>query len=312
MTVVCVVVLGPGAQARSDDAGAGAAANNSVDLQQPAIRPSHDPQLKADSPQAADGQADPTEPPSHIMDRETAPPSRDDGAAGNDGNLLDLPLPQHDETSIAPRGLIEPSFVIPDRERKPIGQPRPDAAKSLASPPTSEGESNGETWWSRIDPRSSDLARVLGALGLVVGLIIITRILLRRAGHSFLAARRPSGVVEILARYPIGRGEHIMLLKLVRRVVLLHRAGSTMTVLTEIADPDEVAMLLARVEAGSSSRHADQFHELLDRLVVESPRGARRTTRSFDAVRPETTEVVDLTRSSRRAGRILGLSKGGA
>jgi hypothetical protein len=75
--------------------------------------------------------------------------------------------------------------------------------------------------------------------------------------------------MEILARYPIARGQHLTLLKLGRRVLLVHQTGTAMSTLTEVADPDEVASLLSRIEAGSSGRDADRFRSMLKQYQRE-------------------------------------------
>ena len=319
-TVLCVVVvLSPANPACADGAtGSGAAANNTVDLQQPPVAPAaptaHDPGADAGPQESSldSGESDSIAAGATLDEPSASSSKASISPSIGEAQPLQLPPVRVDDVPIHNFGMTnEPSFAIPERERKPIGQPRPGPANVLGQSTHLDREGGADSWWSKVDPRTNDLTRVLGALGIVIGLIMVTRVALRRGGQSFLAARRPSGVVEILARYPIGRGEQIMLLKLVRRVVLLHRAGSTMTVLTEITDPDEVALLLARVEAGSSARHADHFHELLDRLVIDGPRGSKRSIRAVDASTHGPTEVIDLTRSSRRGvGRMLGLSRG--
>ena len=64
------------------------------------------------------------------------------------------------------------------------------------------------------------------------------------------AGRAPSGVLEVLGRYPAGRGTLLILLRLDRRVLLVAqsggRTGTGMTTLCEIDDPASVASLLAK------------------------------------------------------------------
>ena len=61
-------------------------------------------------------------------------------------------------------------------------------------------------------------------------------------------------VVEILARYPVGRGQSLIVLRVARRVLLLHQAGTSMTTLSEFADP--VARTLEDLERRSKETEA--------------------------------------------------------
>ncbi len=129
-------------------------------------------------------------------------------------------------------------------EAAPLGQPN----GLLSARPADRESKRGLT---ALDPRSNEITRVLGALAVVLGLLFGLRAVVRRSRWALASGGRPSGVVEILARYPVARGQHLILLKLARRVLLVHRSGSTMTTLSEVSDPDEVAALLGRIEAGS-------------------------------------------------------------
>ena len=126
-----------------------------------------------------------------------------------------------------------------DQDR-PLGQPR-SAADTPGQPVrTTEPE-----------PQRNELVRVVMALGVVVGLMVMLRLAVRRFGGPLSGGGRPSGVLEVLGRYPIGRGQQLVLLKLVGRVVLVHQGRNGVATLSEITDPDEVAALLARVEASA-------------------------------------------------------------
>lgn len=173
-----------------------------------------------------------------------------------------------------------------------------------------------------VPPGAVDLARTLGALAVVVVLAFVARAIVRRMAGPLAGGARPSGVLEVLARYPMGRGQAVALLKVGRRVVVVHQAGSSMRTLSEIADPGEVASLIARMEAGSREREALRFRNRLGAFQREldagdaaSPAGrpARAGARTADAPeasgnglpghledRTESVEVIDLTRRRRR------------
>jgi flagellar biogenesis protein FliO len=150
---------------------------------------------------------------------------------------------------------------------------------------------------------TGDIVRVLGALGIVVALIVLTRTVLLRTAGGLGGAGRPSGVLEILARYPVGRGQQLMLLKLGRRILLVHGCGGAMRTLSEISANDEVAALLGRIEAASTGRESQRFRRLLERFEREHDQ------------RPHADrgEIVDLTRrpsaGSRSFASWLGLGR---
>lgn len=160
----------------------------------------------------------------------------------------------------------------------------------------------------------SEFGRVVAALAVIIGLILLVRVFTKRAGGFMPGGDRPSGVVEILARFPVARGQQLILLKLARRIMLLHQTGSAMTALSEMTDPDEVASLLARLEAGSSGRSAERFQRVLQSFESEhdsvpeihTVRNPPRLTRGAS----DGNEVIDLTRS--RLHTLAGLLMGKA
>ena len=113
----------------------------------------------------------------------------------------------------------------------------------------------------------------------------------RRFGGPLAGGGQPSGVIEILGRYPIARAQQLVLLKMVGRVVLLHQCRAGVTTLTEITDPDEVATVLARVHTAQRSGSAGRFQGLLSRAIGVSPAEQQAANGNV---------VVDLTRRGRR------------
>jgi flagellar biogenesis protein FliO len=137
-------------------------------------------------------------------------------------------------------------------ESRPIGPPTPAAAPSAAPPST---------------------FRTIGSLGVVVGLIVAAGVsvrLLARAGMGRTlgaAAGSPSGVVDVLARYPAGRGLTLVILKVDRRVLLLGQIASTtgrvgsVSTLTAFDDADEVASLLMKTQDEQGHSLSAKFRE---------------------------------------------------
>jgi hypothetical protein len=129
--------------------------------------------------------------------------------------------------------------------------PRTAPARAQANPvPLASGAqpSTTSTWsWQR----SAMVCIVGGALLLM---LVYGSRRFRESSRFMLAlgpaGRAPSGVLEVLGRYPAGRGTLLILLRLDRRILLVSQNGGRtstgMTTLCEIDDPASVASLLAK------------------------------------------------------------------
>jgi flagellar biogenesis protein FliO len=134
-----------------------------------------------------------------------------------------------------------------------------------------------------------------GVLALVGGAAFVLKRLARSHGGLRGAAgpggRAPAGVLEVLGRYPLSRGQSLMLLKLDRRMLLLSQSaggrlgGTSLTTLCEITDPEEIASILVKVRDEEGDSLARRFQSVLgkaDRVtadaVSEADSGRRTTT----------------------------------
>jgi flagellar biogenesis protein FliO len=167
-------------------------------------------------------------------------------------------------------------------ESLPLGESAdvPEAPQ-LGPVSTDEGAAFGNT--------RGELLRVGGPLLGVVTLMIVLGAALRRFGGPLARGGRPSGVLEVLGRYPIARGQQLVLLRMVSRIVLLHQGRNGLTTLSEVVDPDEVATLLARVESASRSSQPGRFRGLLAGAAAQQDGLGREMA-------TEGKVVVDLTR----------------
>lgn len=189
------------------------------------------------------------------------------------------------------------SIVLPINESASLGKPN----SIFSSRPNTETDQSRTNPLTALDPRENDITRAILALGIVMFLLLGLRAALRRFGGP-LTGGRPSGVLEVLGRFPAGRGQHLVLLKLGRRIVLAHQTKGTMLPLSEISDADEVADLLAKIEAGSRQTQSRKFQSILGSLSSADSNGL------WDEVRlgrAEKTgfggnEVIDLTRRPRK------------
>lgn len=125
-----------------------------------------------------------------------------------------------------------------------------------------------------------DLIRTGAALGVVLAAIVAMAWVIRRTsrGSGSLAAaigpggRAPSGLLEVLGRYPIGSRQTLVVLKFDRRVLLLGQTSGgrgapvRIATLCEIDDPDDVASVLLKAR--------DERNESISRRFEDTLRGA--------------------------------------
>jgi len=167
----------------------------------------------------------------------------------------------------------------PVHESRPLGVPN----GVLEARPTG---TESHSVLGEFDPRNNDLVRVLLALGVVVVLLFGVRKLMRRAGGALGGGGRPSGVLQVHARYPVARGQHLVLVQVGPRMLLVHQGSGTMRTLSEFHGED-LTDLRARLESGGRSPKA--FQRLLE-------------SHSPPATPDDGSELIDLTR-----GRTSGL-----
>ncbi|HLO39520.1 MAG TPA: hypothetical protein VK176_00745 [Phycisphaerales bacterium] len=191
-----------------------------------------------------------------------------------------------------------PAPVGPTRavESRPLGKPRlpahndaHDQASHAGAPPSS-----GQPTPTPTTPRATgsmleslDIGRTLAALAAVVALAFLTsaavKAAARRKGGVALAlgpaGRAPSGVVLVLARYPVQRGQTLVLLKVGPRIILTCQSrpsrftAASMSTLCEFTEPDQVAELvrLTANPADASATRPGGFEAILRQVGLAKP-----------------------------------------
>lgn len=177
-----------------------------------------------------------------------------------------------------------------DVEARGLGPARAAAVESRPISPTPRGVQDSSVAW-----------RTALSLGGVLTLIVAGGGLLRRwarSSGSLVASagpggRAPAGILEILGRYPVARGQTLLLLKIERRVLLVCQSaggrGSTgsVNVLAQIDDPEEVASILLKSRDSQSEALARRFEATLrdfeDRMDAPTAREDRREARPASA-----------------------------
>ena len=99
------------------------------------------------------------------------------------------------------------------------------------------------------------------ALGVVVLLIVLVRQVLRRLGGA--PATGHAGLVEVMARVPIAPRTHVLFLRIGERVIIAGQTQAGLNTLAELDDPDDVASVLAHVQASRPASITEGFGKLM-------------------------------------------------
>lgn len=206
-----------------------------------------------------------------------------------------------DSTSVA---AVEPLFPLPAAET-PVVESR---WSERALPGAGTAPEVGELGIS--GEGASEALEVGASLAGVILLIWGLRYMIRRsrgetAGSRLLAGgRAPSGVASILARYPVARGQQVVLLEVGQRILVTHQSAGTMTTLSEITDPEELADLRARITGVDRVEREQPFNRALSSSLEKTP--TRDALSSVEGLPGLVAETVDLTRSRPRVRRFSG------
>ena len=228
-------------------------------------------------------------------------------------------------------GPVEPSNTVPPAPIDPL--PSPDTTTNVASQdaPAVESPSAPENvvadeaataasrWSERALPGAdtadqavsggvsgdgaSEALEVGGGLAGVLLIIWALRALVRRhqgngaSGGILAKAKRPPGVASVLARYPIARGQQVVLLKVGQRVIVTHQGNGTMSTLSEITDQDEVAALHAQISGVERVDHERRFEAQLSSSIEATPGVDQLAT--VNGMPGLVAETVDLTKRTR-------------
>jgi flagellar biogenesis protein FliO len=140
-----------------------------------------------------------------------------------------------------------------------------------------------------------------GVLLLILGIAQFFKRLSRAqgglVGQIGAGGTAPSGILEIIGRYPIGTGMTLVVMKFDRRILLVasgaatrgkHARGATMETLCELTDPEDVASVLLKARSANGETIARSFERALqeaDDLTDESIYGYDEPVRGSSQVR---------------------------
>ncbi len=164
----------------------------------------------------------------------------------------DLAAPRPTAESSRPVRAAAPSTAslplpIPANERQPLGSGSPTKGTGDATTSTS--------WW---------LSTAL-ALGAVIAVIFVLRAVIQKwSGTTPTSAGSP--VVEVLTRVPVAPKNHILLVRLGGRILVLGDGPQGLRTLSDLHEPEEVAELLTAISAARSQSVTTSFNHLVRSL----------------------------------------------
>ena len=170
--------------------------------------------------------------------------------------------------------------------------------------PGAEKDSGPATQVSEVTGSGAgDVLQVGGGLAGVLLLIWVLRALIRKSSGSGAArgllarVRAPEGVASIMARYPVARGEHVVLLEVGRRILVVHQASGSMTTLSEVTDRDEVADIRARITGEERVKTEESFAPSFEASLEADSKAS--PLEPVEGMPGFVAETVDLTRRKR-------------
>lgn len=111
-------------------------------------------------------------------------------------------------------------------------------------------------------PAGSSPLSIIGALGLVIIAIFAARGGLRRLLGGAVAAGQ-SSAVQVLTRIAVAPRNHVLLLRVGGRVLVVSDSAAGMRTLAQIDQPEEVADLLTTISSAKSTSAAGGFRQML-------------------------------------------------
>jgi len=182
----------------------------------------------------------------------------------------------------APAAPAQPAPVVAPRESEPLPEientPLGGKSVQVGDPESLPGTGVGS--WG---------LQTAMALGVVVMLIVLVRLFLKRL-HGNTAASS-AGLVEVMARVPIAPKTSVLFLRIGQRIIIAGQTQAGLNTLAEFDDPDDVAEVLAHVEAAKPASITEGF----GKLMKQFDRGYDAETDDEGGDRDE--HVVDRTRN---------------
>jgi len=196
-----------------------------------------------------------------------------------------------------------PASIATGEHAKKLGLPKPTSTAAPGATPAPEAAKADDSSWVY-----RTVASLAGVIVLIVAVSFVVQRVARQQGGLIASlgpgGRAPSGLLEVLGRYPISRGTTLVLLKVDRRVLLLCQtsgkrfaSGTSMSTLCEMTDPDEVASILVKARDEEGDTLARKFESMLGAFGAKHAPAATMEPKPSGSTRA-TAGLADLLRGS--------------
>lgn len=170
---------------------------------------------------------------------------------------------------------------------------------------TSESQSSAASAFAAFWPLALVVAIILGAAYFVRRLAKGDPGLIAALGAG---GKSPSGLLEVLGRYPVSRTSSFILLRLDRRILLLNqsfgKAGTGFSTLAELTDAEEVASILIKVNQGESKSMNSYLDVAMKQMEKEPPTAISGVDEPIDTVDVSFSATGGLRRPNGFAGGV--------
>lgn len=212
--------------------------------------------------------------------------------------------------SSSSRGQGVPAATQPAAAANPAPPPPAVSGRFDREPLRREGNASATPQPSRADPSTAaapsgggvNLERLIVSLAIVLAAIAATSWIYRRLA-GVTSASRPGGAVRLLGRTVLSPKQHVLLVQVGRRVIVVADSGGQMSPLSEITDEEEIAQLISQakgeVEAAAFERLVGSERARFDPADAadETPAGSPGDDAPPPALRSEIGSLLERVRT---------------
>ncbi|MEE9404640.1 MAG: flagellar biosynthetic protein FliO [Algisphaera sp.] len=189
---------------------------------------------------------------------------------------------------------------LEDADAIPLGRPSSDRGAN----PDAMGVLKTERPGGTSGLGGGYLLSTAGALGLVIGLVLAARWAYVKLGGRPAAAGSPA--VEVLSRTAVAPKNHVLLLRVGRRVLVVSDSGGGLRTLSDIDDVEEVADLLKSITAAKAGSSTQSFGGLIDRFNRQYSAADQRRAEGGDDSEKDTDATLDAISGLKSQIKTLG------
>lgn len=176
------------------------------------------------------------------------------------------PVSPPSPSAVSVAGVIGQGLGVPSDGSTPastegVVMADPKERQALGRATSAEGSLHAQA--KSVDP--GWMLNTLTALGVVVGIILLLRGGLQRM-KGRVAAPVGASVLEVLSRVSIAPRNHVLLMRLGSRVLVVGDSPAGLRTLADIADPEEVASLLASMATAKPNSISAGFSQMVGRF----------------------------------------------